>query len=77
MSERTIKQGDYILITDPREGSRYLKIGEVTNIETYPDGDVKEYTVRFGYNYDTSAEDLEWYKYDLPEICRVLQFETR
>ena len=77
MSDRTIKQGDYILITDSREGSRYLKIGEVTEIETYPDGDIKEYTVRFGYNYDTSAEDLSWYRYDLPEMCRVLQFETR
>ena len=77
MNKITIKQGDYILITDHREGSRYLKIGEVINIETYHDGDVKEYTVRFGYNYDTSEEDLERYMYDLPELCRVLQFETR
>lgn len=77
MSNRTIKQGDFILITDPRESSRYLKIGEVTNIEFYSDGDVKEYTVRFGYNYETSEEDLDWYNYDLTDICRVLQFETR
>lgn len=77
MSDRTIRKGDFILITDPYEGNRYLKIGEVTNIEFYPDGDTKEYTVRFGYNYDTSAEDLEWYNYDLLEKCRVLQFETR
>lgn len=77
MSGRTVKQGDYILITDPRESSRYLKIGEVVNIEYYSDGDVKEYTVRFGYNYDTSEEDLAWYQYDLPEISKVLQFETR
>lgn len=77
MSDRIIKQGDFILITDPRESSRYLKIGEVTNIEFYPDGDVKEYAVRFGYNYDTSEEDLGWYNYDLTDICRVLQFETR
>lgn len=77
MSDRTIRKGDYILITDPREGNRYLKIGEVISIETYPDGDVKEYIVRFGYNYDTSVEDLEWYGYDLTERCRVLQFEKR
>lgn len=77
MNNRTIKQGDFILITDPRESNRYLKIGEVTNIEFYLDGDVKEYTVRFGYNYETSEEDLDWYNYDLTDICRVLQFETR
>lgn len=47
------------------------------DIETYPDGDIKEYTVRFGYNSGTSEEDLEWYNYDLPGKCRVLQFETR
>ena len=77
MTERTIRKGDFILITDPYEGSRYLKIGEVKDIEVYPNGDVKEYTVRFGYNYDTSEEDLDWYNYDLPEKCRVLLFETR
>lgn len=77
MRDRTIRQGDFILITDPMESIRYLKIGEVINIEFYPDGDIKEYTIRFGYNYDTSEEDLDWYNYDLPGICRVLQFETR
>ena len=77
MGERTIKQGDFILITDPNESSRYLKIGEVTGIEYYDDGDVKEYTVRFGYDYDTSAEDLAWYRYDLPGMCRVLPLENR
>lgn len=29
MTERTIRKGDFILITDSYEGSRYLKIGEV------------------------------------------------
>lgn len=77
MGDRTIRQGDFILIIDPYEGNRYLRIGEVKDIETYPDGDVKEYTVRFGYNSSTSEEDLEWYNYDLPAKCRVLQFETR
>lgn len=77
MTEKIVKMGDYILITDPREGSRYLKIGVITNIERYDDGDVKEYTVRFGYNYDTSTEDLDWYNYDLPDKCRVLQFADR
>lgn len=77
MTKRTIRNGDFILIIDPYEGSRYLKIGEIKNIEVYSDGDVKEYAVRFGYSCDTSAEDLEWYNYDLPEKCRVLQFETR
>lgn len=77
MGERKIKQGDFILITDPNENSRYLKIGEVTGIEYHDDGDVKEYTVRFGYDYDTSTEDLVWYGYDLPGMCRVLQFENR
>lgn len=77
MSDRKIRQGDFILITDPRESSRYLKIGEVTNIEFYHDGSVKEYTVRFGYDYDTSQEDLEWYNYELSDICKILQFETR
>lgn len=72
---KIIKQGDYILITNPIEGYRYLKIGEVINIKTYPDGDIKEYAVRFGYNYDTSFEDLEWYRYDLPEMCKVLKFK--
>lgn len=77
MNKRTIKQGDFVLVTDPRESSRYLKIGEVINIEIYPDGDIKEYTVRFGYNYDTSEEDLDWYNHDLSDICKVLKFETR
>lgn len=77
MSDRTIRKGDFILITDPYEGNRYLRIGEVKDIEIYPDGDIKEYTVRFGYNSGTSEEDLEWYDYDLPGKCRVLQFETR
>ena len=77
MNERTIKQGDYILITDIMDKNRYLKIGEVTNIETYPDGDVREYIVRFGFLYDIGVEDLELYKYDLPEKCRVLMFENR
>ena len=77
MGDRTIKQGDFILITDPRESSRYFKIGKVTNIEFYPNGDIKEYTVRFVYNYDTSEEDLDWYNSDLLRICRVLQFEAR
>ena len=77
MNERTIKKGDFILITDPREGSRYLKIGEVIGIDYCPDGDIEQYTVRFSHNYDTGAEDLGWYRYDLPELCKVLQFETR
>lgn len=77
MGDRTIRKGDFILITDPYEGNRYLKIGEVEDIETYPDGDIKEYTVRFGYKPGTSEEDLEWFDCDLPRKCRVLQFETR
>lgn len=77
MNERSINTGDYILITDHLEGSRYLKIGEVIEIERYPDGTVKEYTVRFGYNYDTGSVDLAWYRYNLPEICRVLPFGKR
>ena len=76
MNDRQVKIGDYILVTNPRE-SRYLKIGEVTDIEYYDDGDVKEYTVRFGYNYDTKVEDLERYRYDLPDRCRVLTFVDR
>ena len=76
MNDRQVKIGDFILIINPRE-SHYLQIGEVTGIEYYEDGDVKEYTVRFGYNYDTSVEDLDWYSYDLPDKCRVLTFADR
>lgn len=77
MKNRTVREGDYILITDQRESNRYLKVGEVINIEYDYDGDIKECTVRFGYNYETSEEDLSWYRYDLPEMCRVLKFEDR
>jgi len=75
-SGTAIKQGDYILITDPMQGSRYLKIGEVIKIETNPDGSVEKYTVRFGYEYDTGNEDLDWW-YDLPEICKVIKLEDK
>lgn len=73
---RTIKNNDYILIIDKFD-NYFLKIGEVIDIEYYPDGDIKKYTVMFGYNYETSAEELGWYRYDLPERCRVLQFVNR
>lgn len=76
MDNRKIIQGDFILITDPRESSRYLKIGEVTKIETYPDGDIKEYTVRFKYDYYRGIEDFEKYGYELEDVCKVLQFQT-
>lgn len=77
MHDKVLKVGDYILITDMREDERYLKIGVITDIEYYPDGDVEKYTVRFGYKYDTSCEDLAWYSYNLTEMCRVLQFADR
>lgn len=73
---RTIKNNDYILIIDKFD-NYFLKIGEVINIEYYPDGDIKRYTVMFGYNYETNTRELGWYRYDLPEKCRVLQFENR
>lgn len=72
-----IKKGDYILITEPGEGERYLKIGEVVDIDYYSDGEIKEYTVRFGYNYDISAEDLSWYNpFYLECSCKVLNFKN-
>ena len=73
---RTIKKGDYILITDQFD-EYFLKIGEVIGIEQYLDGDIKEYTIMFGYNYETSQSKFGWYSYDLPERCRVLTFENR
>ena len=73
---KTIKMGDFILITYPYE-NYYLKIGEVIKIDYDFDGIAIEYTVRFGYDYDTSEELLEFYRYDLPDLCRVLQFETQ
>jgi len=73
-SGTTIKQGDYILITDPMQGSRYLKIGEVVEIETNPDGSVENYTVRFGYDYVKGKEDLDYW-YHLSEICKVIKLE--
>lgn len=73
MGNKIIKKGDYILITDPNK-NRYLKIGEVINIGYYSDGDIKEYIVRFGYNCHTDEDDLEFYRYDLPEMCKVLAF---
>lgn len=73
MSNKFIQKGDYILIVDPNQ-NHYLEIGEVINVDIYPDGDVKEYVVRFGYNWNTGIEDLEFYKYDLPEICKILMF---
>ena len=80
MTNKEIQKGDFVLITDPRESSRYLKIGEVTNIETQNNGDdwaigLKEYTVRFGSNYDTGKEDLDWYDSDFPKQCKILKFD--
>ena len=77
MGDQVIKKGDYILITEPREGERYLKIGEVVDVDYYSDGDIKEYTVRFGYNYDTGNQDLSWYNpSDLQYSCKVLNFKN-
>lgn len=72
-----IKTGDYILITDCND-EHYLKIGEVLEIETYPDGDKKTIDVTFGevnlgalVVHTYKAMDLEDYK------CKVLQFADR
>lgn len=70
-----IKKGDFILIIDPRESDRYLKIGEVIKIQTDNNDNIEEYTVRFGSNYDTGSDDLDWYGADLLEICKILQFK--
>lgn len=73
---RTVNEGDYILITDALT-DYYLKIGEVIEIELDFDGEPKLYKVSFGYNYETSVDIIEEYRYDLPEKCRVLMFENR
>ena len=68
--KKIIKRGDYILITDIMSNF-YLQIGEVIEIDYYPGcDDVKSYKVRF-------ARRTEEYKYDLPEICKVLLFADR
>lgn len=77
MSDITVKQGDFILITDQDIPFRYLKIGEVTNIEYFPDGDIMEYVVKFGEDPYSGKEDFQRYNYDLPYMCKVLKFETR
>lgn len=73
---KILKQGDYILITDQYD-SNFLKIGEIVDIDYYPGGGIKEYTVLFGYSYETSSEELDWFDYNLSDKCRVLQFENR
>ena len=70
MTNKEIQKGDFVLITDPRESSRYLKIGG----DDWAIG-LKEYTVRFGSNYDTGKEDLDWYDSDFPKQCKILKFD--
>jgi hypothetical protein len=73
---KTIKSGDFILITDIYDGN-YLKIGEVIDIDIDFDGDPKSYSVRFGYGSETSVDTVVKYRYELLEGCRVLMFENR
>lgn len=67
----TIKDGDYILITDI-DDDKYLQIGEVVETELYEyENSVEYYFVRFGdkevIRYDSSL--LDDYR------CKVIMFE--
>jgi len=68
---KVLRSGDYILITDLKD-SRYLKIGEIIKID-YDYGD-KNYTVRFRYDKETGQEDIQEYRYDLPDKCKLMDF---
>lgn len=71
-----IKKGDFILMTDYRNSyDRYLKVGEVANVENEGRVEVK-YEVRFGGNY-IDYDDIEYFGKELSEQCRVLKFESR
>lgn len=65
MNKKIVNQYDYVLITTERN-ERYLQIGQVIGYDSDDDGDIKWYFVKFG-----DGETVT-FKYDLPEICKVL-----
>lgn len=79
MSDKGLKVGDYILITDKGDFWHYLQIGIIKSIDSFNNGTIKSYSVQFNLpdiccGNIAMCKKVHIYGFNLPERCKVLRF---